>query len=65
MGQMKPAEKMIGKEEKRMTGVAISREEKREPRKRPKLREAKRKATLNVRRSEMLASLVTLKSSKL
>ena len=64
-GQTKPAEKTIGREEKSMTGVAISREAKRDPRKSPNAREAERKAKPKVRRSLMLPSFVTSKSSKL
>ena len=64
-GHMKPAEKIIGKEEKSMIGVAISRDEKSDPRNSPKAREAERKATPKVMRLAILLSLVTSKSSKL
>ena len=64
-GHTKPAENTSGREEKRTTGVAISLEESREPKNRPNEMAAIKNAKPKVSKSDIFASLVTSKCSKL
>ena len=64
-GHTKPAAKTKGKEEKSTTGVAISLEEKSEPKNNPKAIEAHINATPKVSKSPMFAKRVTSKCEKL
>ena len=58
-GHIKPTLNIRGSEENKIAGVAISREEKREPIKRPKAITAVKKSTPKSRRSVMFAICVT------